>query len=117
MCDSLSYPDKPSFSPVNQFSLSSTAPTPIAARLSCKDIVRQYEAEYCLHKICGTSCHDAMSTSGEGVRNTNDGSALDSLETYLELFQLQLLIQNRHVRLPLLRREEVKKLPPFNQDF
>jgi len=32
-----SYPDKPSFSPVNQFSMSSLAPKPISAKLSYKE--------------------------------------------------------------------------------
>lgn len=36
---------------------------------------------------------------------------------HLELFQLQFLLQNRHIRFSLLCCEEVKELSPFDQDF
>lgn len=48
-----SYPDKPNFSPVNQFPMSSLAPTPILAKLSYswKDIIEQFEPFwYIMHK-------------------------------------------------------------------
>lgn len=42
---------------------------------------------------------------------------LANSKIHLELFQLQLLLQNHHFRFPLLCCEEVKEPPPFNQDF
>lgn len=48
-----SYPDKPNFSPVNQFPMLSLAPTPILAKLSYnwKDIIEQLEPfRYIMHE-------------------------------------------------------------------